>query len=81
MPQAKRRRVADENGGRQRVSAEEKIARLLGLLLVKDIKRKTDQVPLLRSVGFEVSEIAAILGMTEHHVSVAAHQARKRRGG
>jgi len=64
-----------------RVSAEEKIARLLGLLLVKDIKKKTDQVPLLRRVGFEVSEVADILGMTENHVKVADHLGRKKKAG
>lgn len=76
------RRAADENGGsRRRISAEEKIARLLALLLVKDIKKKTDQVPLLRSAGFEVSEVAAMLGMTENHVKVADHMGRKKRKG
>jgi len=66
-------------GPRHRVAAEEKIARLLGLMLVKDIKRKTDQVPLLRSVGFEISEVADMLGMTENHVKVADHHGRKKR--
>jgi hypothetical protein len=44
MPKQKRKRRADENGGSdRRVAADEKIARLLGLLLVKDIKKKTDR--------------------------------------
>lgn len=60
------------------VSSEEKIARLLGLLLVKDMESKTDQVTLLRSVGFEVSDVASMLGMTENHVNVASHMGRKR---
>jgi len=50
---------------RHRTTADEKIARLPGLLLVKDMKRRTDQVPLLRSAGFEVSEVAELLGMTK----------------
>lgn len=62
------------------VEAQEKIARLLGVLAVKDIPQRVDQVVLLRSVGFEVSEIAAMLGMTENHVNVAAHHGRKSRG-
>jgi hypothetical protein len=66
----------DNGSARRRVSSEEKIARLLGLLLVKDIKKKTDQVPLLRSVGFDVSEVADLLGMTENHVKVADHHGR-----
>lgn len=60
--------------------AEEKIARLLGMLLVKDMERKTEQVALLRSVGFEVSEVAALLGITENHVKVAAFHGRKNVG-
>jgi hypothetical protein len=79
---AKRKRNApdDQAGtGRSRVPADEKIARLLAMLLVKDIKKKTDKVPLLRSAGFEVSEVASLLGMTENHVKVADHLGRKRR--
>jgi hypothetical protein len=63
---------------RRRISSEEKIARLLALLLVKDIKKKTDAVPMLRRVGFEVSEVARLLGMTENHVKVADHLGRKK---
>lgn len=79
---AARRKRPDDNSGERNagpVSANEKIARLLGLLLVKDIRSKIDQVPLLRAAGFEVSEVADLLGMTEHHVSVAHQTARKKR--
>jgi DNA-directed RNA polymerase specialized sigma24 family protein len=62
------------------VSAEEKIARLLALLLIKDLEQKNEQVALLRNVGFEVSEVALLLGMTENHVNVAAHHGRKKLG-
>ena len=62
------------------VSAEEKIARLLALLLTKDIEQKNEQVAMLRNVGFEVSEVALLLGMTENHVNVAAHHGRKKLG-
>jgi DNA-directed RNA polymerase specialized sigma24 family protein len=73
-----RRKPAAEAASR-RVPADEKIARLLGMLLVKDIKKKTDQVPTLRSVGFTVGEVAEMLGMTENHVKVADHLGRKKR--
>jgi DNA-directed RNA polymerase specialized sigma24 family protein len=66
--------------GAQPVSAEEKIARTLGLLLVKDDEQKTDQVAQLRAIGIEVSEVAAMLGMTENHVNQAAFQGRKKLG-
>jgi DNA-directed RNA polymerase specialized sigma24 family protein len=62
------------------VSAEEKIARSLGLLLVRDMEQKTDQVALLRAIGFEVHEVAAMLGITENHVNVAAHKGRQKIG-
>jgi DNA-directed RNA polymerase specialized sigma24 family protein len=62
------------------VSAEEKIARALGLLLVRNMEQKTEQVTLLRSIGFEVSDVAAMLGMTENHVNVAAFHGRKKTG-
>jgi len=80
MAKGKRRAHTEENGGAGRgVSAETKIARLLGLLLVKDIKKKTDQVTLLRSAGFGVSEVADMLGITEKHVTVAHVRGRKKR--
>ena len=71
--------AAADASGKSRISADEKIARLLGLLLVKDIKKKTDQVPLLRRVGFGVSEVANMLNMTENHVKVADHLGRKKK--
>lgn len=64
---------------RPRVSAEEKIARVLGMLLVKDIEKKADRVPMLRNIGFEFAEIAEILEMTLNHVQVADHRSRKKR--
>ena len=80
MAKRRRRAPADANSNaRRRIPAEEKIARLLGLLLIKDIIKKTDQVPLLRSAGFEVSEVADLLGITEKHVTVADSQGRKKR--
>ncbi len=82
MPARKRRKAAAaaaDASGKGRVSADEKIARLFGLLLVKDVKKKTDQVPLLRRVGFEVSEVANMLNMTENHVKVADHHDRKKK--
>jgi len=74
VPSAKRKAA---NQTRESVPAEEKIARLLGMLLVKDMEQRTEQVMLLRAVGFEVSDVAAMLGMTENHVNVAAHHGRK----
>ena len=59
------------------VEALDKIARVLGLLVVKDLEDKTAQVVMLRSAGFDVADIAAMLRMTENHVRVASHLGRK----
>lgn len=78
---AKRKRPAADASASSRISTDEKIARLLGLLLIKDIKKTNDQVPLLRRAGFEVSEVAHMLNMTENHVRVADHHGRKKKSG
>lgn len=62
------------------ISSEEKIARLLGILATKDMENRIDQVTLLRGVGFDVADVASLLGISENHVMVAAHAGRKRRG-
>lgn len=78
--QKRRKRVAaGDDNARAHIPADEKIARLLGLLLVRDIGKKTDQVPLLRRIGFEVSEVASMLDMTENHVMVADHRGRRKK--
>jgi len=76
-----KRRKKPAAEGRSRIGGEEKIARLLALLLIKDVKKKTDAVPMLRRAGFEVSEVADMLGMTENHVKVADHHGRKKKAG
>jgi len=58
--------------------AQEKIARLLGILATKDLDR-TGQVTLLRGVGFGVDEIAEMLGISANNVRVASHFGRKRK--
>jgi hypothetical protein len=75
----KRKRAKAKAKTEKDISGSDKIARVLGMLLVKEIENKTDQVPLLRSAGFEVSEIASMLRMTENHVKVADHLGRKKR--
>ncbi len=67
--------AASESG--HRGSAE--IARLLAAPLTWDVKRKTEQVPVLREAGFEVPEVADLLGMTQSRVRSANHTGRKNR--
>ena len=82
MAAAKRKERTSKNAaerGERTVSSEEKIARLLGLLLVKDITQQNEKVPLLRTAGFSVGEVAEILRMDENQVSVVDYQSRRNR--
>jgi DNA-directed RNA polymerase specialized sigma24 family protein len=58
------------------VAAEEKIARLLGIIATKDLDRNR-QVMLLRGAGFKVEEIAEMLGVSANNVRVASHYGRR----
>ncbi len=79
MADASKKKLVRQAKSTEEVSSEEKIARLLGLLTVKDLEQKTEQVALLRAVGFQVSEVASMLGMSENHLNVATHHGRKKR--
>lgn len=82
MAAKEKSRKARKNGKTtEPVSADEKIARLLGVLATKDIEQLPDRVTLLRGVGFGVPEVASMLGMTENHVRVATHHGRKKHRG
>src|SRR5262245_39666266 len=63
----------------ERLSAEDKIARALGVLVVRGIEERQDQVRLLRSIGFDNSEVAALLGITKNSAAVAAHRGSRKR--
>lgn len=60
-------------------SPEEKIARLLALLLVKDVQVDAAKFPVLRSAGFTNAEIAEMLGTSEGTVRVALNRTRKKK--
>ena len=60
-------------------SAEEKIARLLAMLVVKDVESDVDRVPMLRAAGFNTAEIAEILGTTDATVRAAEAYTRKKK--
>jgi CRP-like cAMP-binding protein len=57
-------------------TAEEKIARLLALIVTKDLPAH-DQVGQLNAVGFSNVEIASLLCMSTNHVGVALHKFRR----
>lgn len=60
------------------LTAHDKIARLLALLVTQNMEQKTEKVVLLRRIGFSIGEVAAVLGMTTNHVKVASHFRRKK---
>jgi DNA-directed RNA polymerase specialized sigma24 family protein len=69
-------------GTMEPLSAHDKIARLLGLLAVKDKPEPAEQVVLLQGAGFQQAEIASMLGITENNISVINYRLRnqKKRG-
>jgi DNA-directed RNA polymerase specialized sigma24 family protein len=77
MPKGKRGKTSAEP-----VSAQDKIARMLGILAVKDKTEAADQVVLLQGAGFEQTEIASMLGISENNISVINYRLRnkKKRG-
>jgi cell division protein ZapA (FtsZ GTPase activity inhibitor) len=62
-------------------TSEEKIARLLAILVVRDIEQSADKIRTLKAAGFAVAQMAPILSMTENAINVALHRARKMEGG
>jgi DNA-directed RNA polymerase specialized sigma24 family protein len=63
------------------VSALDKIARMLGIIAVKDKTEPTDQVFLLQGAGFEPAEIASMLGVTVHNINVMNYRRRMQKAG
>lgn len=61
------------------LTAHDKIARLLGILAVRDIDQKPEQIALLRSVGFEPVEVAAMVGVTPNYLDVLSYRQRKKK--
>lgn len=78
MPQRAKRPRSDEAAKIEEnlPSADEKIARLLGFFMTKDMKQ-TEQVRRLSGIGFTNSGVAAILGITSNNVAVALYQYKK----
>jgi len=75
MPPAKRK-----SDGAEQIPADEKIARLLALVVVREIEQPVDKIRALKAAGFSASQMAPILGMTENAINVALHRARKKGG-
>lgn len=76
MPKRKRAEFAAVT---ESLTAHDKIARLLGIIAVKDKMESVDQVILLQGAGFETAEIASMLGITENNINVIRHRLRNKK--
>jgi hypothetical protein len=71
--------AAGAEGQQQGTPALDKIAALLGLLVVKDMETDDASVR-LGNVGFSDREIAALIGVTDGYVRLARFRAKKKGG-
>lgn len=76
---ARKRRVPAAEGEQQGTPALDKIAALLGLLVVKDMEADDASIR-LGNVGFSDRDIAALIGVTEGYVRLARFRAKKKGG-
>lgn len=56
----------------------DRIARLLGLLLIRELPNQADQIDVLSAGGFSTAEIATLLGTTRNTVSVRVSQQKSK---
>jgi hypothetical protein len=64
-----------------RVPAEEKIARLLAVLVIKDVKTVNEKAAALRAGGFDIAETAELLGVSYDAARMARNAGKKRKKG
>ena len=77
MPKGK----SGKTGATEPLSAYDKIARLLGLLAVKDKTDSADKVVLLQGAGFLTPEIASMLDISENNINVINFRRRNKKSG
>jgi hypothetical protein len=62
------------------IRPEEKIARLLGLIAIQNIRTKPEQAALLRGAGFTIPEMVEILDLPDNNAaSVLLYQAKQKK--
>ena len=61
------------------LSAHDKIARLLGILAVKDKTDPVERVVVLQGAGFGTTEIASMLGTTRNAIDLINYRRRKKK--
>jgi DNA-directed RNA polymerase specialized sigma24 family protein len=71
--------MAIKKVSQESIGADDKVARLLALLVIKDVEDKQEQALLLNSAGFTAGEIAQILRVGDNYVHVALHRTRPKR--
>lgn len=60
------------------LSAEDKIARILGILAVRDLPDSADKVVTLQGSGFGSAEISSMLDLTRNAIDLINFRRRKR---
>jgi hypothetical protein len=60
------------------LSAEDKIARILGILAVKDVADSVDKVVMLQGAGFGSGEISSMLDITRNAIDLINFKRRQR---
>lgn len=60
------------------LSAEDKIARILGILAVKDVPDSADKVVMLQGAGFGSPEISSMLDITRNAIDLINFRRRQR---
>lgn len=60
------------------ISAADRIARLLGLFIVKDIEDKEEKALTLVGAGFAAADVGEMLRVGKNYVNVAIHRRKKR---
>ncbi|MGA8429802.1 MAG: hypothetical protein WB729_08280 [Candidatus Sulfotelmatobacter sp.] len=60
------------------LTAEDKIARILGILAVKDVADSADKVVMLQGAGFGSGEISSMLDITRNAIDLINFKRRQR---
>lgn len=63
------------------LSAHDKIARLLGILAVKDVSDSADKVVMLQGAGFVSAEISSMLDITRNAIDLINFKRRRAKKG
>jgi len=72
------KRKSGNSSATETLSAEDKIARILGILAVKDVVDSADKVVMLQGAGFGSGEISSMLDITRNTIDLINFKRRQR---